>query len=434
MAVKITGVKRRSPAEKAGIKNGDLLLSINGHGINDVLDYMFYIAEENVKIEVLRDNETLIFNASKSEYDDIGLTFDSFLMDEQKPCRNNCIFCFIDQNPRGLRETLYFKDDDARLSFLQGNYITLTNLTDTDIERIIKMKLNINISLHTMNPDLRVKIMRNRFAGEKLRYLKDLTDGGIQLNIQLVLMPEINDGEELEFTLTKLFDFAENINSIACVPVGLTAHREGLPELKLFDKFSAARVINTIHKWQEKFSEKTGFKTVFAADEFFLTAGLPIPDEDYYEDYPQYQNGVGMIRSFTDSFLFALETFKCQIKINPKKYLIATGTAAYPFMSELIKTAKEKFPQIDCDVKAINNTFFGETITVSGLLTGTDLYSQLEGRITSDRVLLLTEYMFRKDSEEFLDNSTKTELEEKLSVKIEVFPDDGEALFKIITS
>jgi putative radical SAM enzyme (TIGR03279 family) len=432
MAVKISGVISGSPTDKCGICADDILISIGGNEINDVLDYMFYIAEDNVSLTFEHDGAIKTAEITKPSYDDIGLLFDTFLMDEQKSCKNNCIFCFIDQNPKGMRESLYYKDDDARLSFLHGNYITLTNLEDRDIDRIIKMRLGINISLHTMNPELRVFMMRNRFAGEKLRYVKKLTDAGISLNLQLVLCPGINDGKELDFTLSELYNLMPNINSIACVPVGLTRHRADLFELRGYDKESANEVIETIESWQAKFLDSYGTRCVYPSDEFFLKAGRLFPPGEYYEEYSQYQNGVGMVRAFTDSFLDALNS--PPDSFTPKKYAVAVGTGIYEHYTKLLHRAVTKLPELDLKIFGIVNNFFGETITVTGLLTGGDIAAQLAGKIENDRTLLLSEYMFRKDTEDFLDDTTKSDLERLLGVKIEILPDDGKALFDIITS
>jgi putative radical SAM enzyme (TIGR03279 family) len=432
MAVKITGLTKHSAAERAGILSEDILISVDGNEINDVLDYMFYIAEETVSLCVLRGEEKLRFIVKKSEYDDIGLLFDSFLMDKKQSCRNKCIFCFIDQNPPGMREAVYFKDDDARLSFLHGNYITLTNLADKDIDRIIKMRIGINVSLHTMNPQLRAFMMGNRFAGEKLSYIKRLTDSGINLNIQIVLCPGINDGKELDFTLSELLEYAENINSIACVPVGLTKHRGGLYPLSAFTKESAEDAISIIERWQKKYREICGSRCVFPSDELFIKAGLPIPPDEYYEDYPQYENGVGMIRYFSEDFYRAQQNPPEEYA--PKKYAIAVGMSSYPFITRLLHSAVTKLPLIDLKIFGIVNEFFGESITVTGLLTGTDIKNQLAGKLESDRILLLSEKMFKKDTELFLDDTSKTDLEKALSVKIEILPDSGEALFNTIIS
>ncbi|MDE6789146.1 MAG: DUF512 domain-containing protein, partial [Ruminococcus sp.] len=291
--IKIKNVISDSPAHIIGVREGDFLLRINGHEIKDVLDYMFYAAETDILLDVVRNGENLNFTIQKDEYDDLGIEANTFLMDKKQRCSNKCVFCFIDQMPPNMRETLYFKDDDARLSFLQGNYVTLTNLSQTDIDRIIAMKLNINVSVHTTNPELRVKMMYNRFAGEKLKYIYQLAENGIQLNCQIVCCPELNDGDELRRTLSDLGSLMPNISSMAVVPVGVTKYREGLYPLKCFNKKSAGDTIDIIAEFQKKFLAEYGTRTVFPSDEFFLIAERDIPDMSYYEDFSQYENGVG---------------------------------------------------------------------------------------------------------------------------------------------
>ncbi|MBR2912521.1 MAG: DUF512 domain-containing protein, partial [Oscillospiraceae bacterium] len=305
--VTITGVIPKSPADRAGIADGDVLVSMNGHGIRDVLDYMFYAAEMQLHLVLERSGVQYECEIEKDEYDDLGLTFESYLMDQKMHCRNQCVFCFIDQMPPGMRETLYFKDDDARLSFLQGNYVTLTNMTQEDIDRIIRMKLNINVSVHTTNPELRCKMMNNRFAGEKLDYLRQMSDAGIRLNCQIVLCPGLNDGDELRRTLTDLGGMLPALQSVAVVPVGLTKFRDNLYPLEGFTKETAAEALDLIAEFQEKFLEEYGTRTVFPSDEFFLLAEREIPDGVYYEEYSQYENGVGMLRSLADEFHAAME-------------------------------------------------------------------------------------------------------------------------------
>ena len=333
----VTGVLPHSPAEKAGIRSGDAILTVNGNEINDVLDYQFYTSEVALSLEVKRGDDTLRIFLGKGEYEDPGMEFCTYLMDDKKRCRNGCMFCFIDQNPKGMRETIYFKDDDERLSFLQGNYVTLTNLTEKEIDRIIKMRLSpVNISVHTTNPELRVKMMKNRFAGEVLSFIPRLNAGGIKINAQLVLCRNINDGAELERSLTDLLSF-ENLESCACVPAGLTDHREGLHPLTPYDKESALKTLEIINKYGDLSVEKYGMRKVFASDEFYLLSGLPIPGAEYYEDYPQIENGVGMLRSFEDEFLDELEySDTC----SGEKIYIATGKAAYPTIKKLIEKAK----------------------------------------------------------------------------------------------
>ncbi len=427
--VEITGVVKRSPAWKAEVKSLDKLVSINGNEVEDVLDYMFYSAEDKVKLEILRGEETLYFDILKSEYDDLGLEFKSFLMDDKKTCHNKCVFCFIDQMPPNMRETLYFKDDDARLSFLQGNYVTLTNLKQKDIDRIIKMRLNVNVSVHTTNPELRCKMMHNRFAGDTLKYLKQMTDSGLQLNCQLVLCPNLNDGEELERTLHDLGELMPNISSVAGVPVGLSKFRDGLYPLESFTKESAGRVIDTMKKYQDEFLERYGTRMVFPSDEFFLIAEREIPSAEYYEDYPQFENGVGMLRSLMDEFQDALSL--ADDLAEPRKVSIATGYAPYTIVQSLVNKATQRWNTLECNVYPILNEFFGEKITVTGLLTAQDLVKQLKGKPLGDE-LLLSKSMFKSDEDIFLDDVTLEQLEETLNVKVRKVDNDGFALLDAI--
>lgn len=420
--VKICGIAAGSAAEKAGILCGDYLNRINGHNVTDVLDYMFYAAEATAEIEILRGDIPLRFIVEKGEYDDIGLQFDTFLMDKKQSCSNKCVFCFIDQMPPGMRETLYFKDDDARLSFLQGNYVTLTNLNDSDIDRIIQMKLNINVSVHTTNPELRCRMMNNRFAGEKLKYIRRLAENGIQLNCQIVCCPGLNDGDELRRTLTDLGGLMPNISSVAVVPVGVTKFRDGLFPLTVFDKEKAAETIDIISEFQCGFLEKFGTRVVFPSDEFFITAERELPDGDYYEDYPQYENGVGMLRSLIDEFENALETAEhsgCERHVS-----IACGYIAYPAISALVKKAEEHFDGFSCNVYRIRNDFFGDTITVTGLITGGDLIAQLRGKDLGGE-LIISSSMIRSGSDVFLDDVTVSDAETALNVKIKTVSNDG---------
>lgn len=428
MSAEITGVTANSPAAKCGIKSGDILEAINGHKISDVLDYMYYSSENTVTLLLKRDKKHLMLKIRKSEYDDIGLEFNTFLMDKKQSCCNKCVFCFIDQMPEGMRETLYFKDDDARLSFLQGNYVTLTNLKQEDIDRIIEMKLNINISVHTTNPELRCKMMNNRFAGEKIDFLRQLSEAGISMNCQIVLCPGLNDGDELRRTLTDLGNLMPNISSVAIVPVGLTKFREGLYPLTMFDKEGAGKTIDIIEEFQQKFLSEYGTRLVFPSDEFYLKAERPLPEADFYEEYPQYENGVGMMRSLYDEFFAALEGEENE-KIN-RDISIATGAAAYDMISELARAAEKKFG-LNCRVYKIINHFFGETITVTGLLTAGDIISQLEGKELGAE-LLLSKSMIIHDGDLFLDDYTISDVEKKLGVKLRFAENDGGSLLDAI--
>lgn len=428
--VRIKNVEKGSSAYKAGVCEGDLLEKINGNIINDVLDYMFYVAEESIVLEISRDGKPLSFSITKSEYDDLGLGFDTFLMDNKRSCHNKCVFCFIDQMPPGMRETLYFKDDDARLSFLQGNYVTLTNLEQSDIDRIIRMKLNINVSVHTTNPELRCKMMNNRFAGEKLKYLRQMADNGIKLNCQIVCCPGLNDGDELRRSLRDLGELMPNLTSMAVVPVGLTKFRDGLYPLTGFTKESAAETLDIIEEFQQIFLKKFGTRTVFPSDEFFLIAERELPDEEYYEEYPQYENGVGMLRSIIDEFDKALEMAEWEGD-KPRHVTIATGYAPYKIIKELADKAQRRFPLLKCDVYPIKNDFFGETITVTGLITAQDLIAQLKGKNLGDE-LLISSAMLRRDTQDFLDDLSVSDVEEALNTKIRANGNDGYELLDAI--
>ena len=428
--VKILSVEPRSRAEKAGIMSGDILVSVNGNDINDVLDYRFHIMDASLELLIKREDNTLKFNIKKPEYDDIGLEFATYLMDEKKRCRNNCIFCFIDQNPQGMRETIYFKDDDERLSFLPGNYVTLTNLKDSDIERIIKMRISpVNISVHTTDPDLRVEMMRNRFAGDCLKYIKTLDEGGISINAQLVLCRGINDGEVLERSLSDLSALT-NIESIALVPCGLTGHRQGLYPLAPFDKSTASAVIDIANKWGDKCFADKGMRLIYPSDEFYLLSGREIPGEDYYEGYPQLENGVGMIRSDTEEFLECLENLP-QMEYN-RKVTVATGFAAKDFILSMAQAAMEKYKNLTVNVCPIRNDFFGGSVTVSGLVTGGDIIAQLKGRDLGSE-LLIPENMLRSEGDLFLDNVSLADVEKALDVTVTVTPRGGYPLCEAMT-
>ncbi len=420
--VEIKSIIANSPAFIAGIRPHDFLISVNNQEIHDVLDYMFYSAETSTTLVILRNGEKLSFDIQKDEYDDIGLEFETFLMDKKLSCRNKCVFCFIDQMPPGMRESLYFKDDDARLSFLQGNYVTLTNLEQSDIDRIIKMKLNINVSVHTTNPDLRVKMMHNRFAGEKLKFIYQLAENGIKLNCQIVCCPNLNDGDELRRSLTDLGNLMPNISSMAVVPVGLTKFRKGLFPLTSFTPEKASETIDIIAEFQDVFLEKFGTRTVFPSDEFFIIANRPIPPMEYYEDFPQYENGVGMVRSLIDEFEKAIEV--AEWEVGERHVSLATGYSAYGVIKSLAEMAEKHFPLLKCDVYRIRNDFFGETITVAGLITAQDLIAQLKGKDLGDN-LIISSSMVRRDSTEFLDDLTIKDVENALNVKIRHVPNDG---------
>lgn len=414
MAVKIASVTPRSPAAKAGVKAGETLAAINGHPINDALDYGFYCYERVLVLDLVTRTVKV---KKRDDYDDIGLNFETYLMDKKHSCRNKCVFCFIDQLPPGMRETLYFKDDDSRLSFLQGSYITLTNMTDSDIERIIRMKLNVNVSVHTTNPELRQKMLCNRFAGDVLRYLKQMADGGIVMNCQIVLCRGWNDGDELRRTLSDLLALYPAVQSIAAVPFGATRYREGLPQIALHDKGSAGEAIDIIESFAERMLADCGERIVYPADELFITAGREPPPREYYGSFDQYENGVGMWSYMRDGF--AEELADTEGDDRPLRLSIATGKLAAPLMEQLAGMVKTRFPNADIRVFTIRNRFFGETVTVAGLTTGRDLIEQLTPHKTElgSRVLI-PKSMLKADEDIFLDDVTLAEAEEALGVPI----------------
>lgn len=429
MSVLIDSVARGSCAYLAGIRGGDTLVSLNSNEIVDVLDYRFYQLEREIKIEYISSGEVKVANVRKTEYEELGLEFSTYLMDKEHSCRNKCIFCFIDQMPKGMRDTLYFKDDDSRLSFLFGNYITLTNLTDHEIERAIKMHISpINISVHTTNPELRCKVMNNRFAGESLGIMKRFADAGIVINCQLVICPGINDGEELERSLRDLTEL--QVNSVAVVPVGLTDHREGLYPLTPFTKETANEVVNICEKFGDECVEKFGRRIIFAADELYIKAQRELPNADFYEDFSCLENGVGLISLLEDEFLFALEQTEGDSALTRQK-TIACGESAAPFLKKLCEKLSEKFPKVCVNVRPIVNDFFGHMINVTGLIVGRDLTAQLKGRDLGEEVLISSS-MLRSGEEVFLDDMTLDEAKEILGVPVTPCDNSGEDLLRKI--
>lgn len=424
MSVVIKSVDTGSPCGKAGIPAGGMLVSINGHKIVDVLDYRFYQNEKRLKLTVEIDGKVCHFKIKKDEYEELGLNFETYLMDKQRSCKNNCIFCFIDQMPDGMRESLYFKDDDSRLSFLFGNYITLTNITEHEIKRIIKLHISpINISVHTTNPELRCKMMHNRFAGDALSVLYRLAKAGIEINCQLVLCPGYNDGVELESSLRKLISY-KTVHCIAAVPVGLTGHRKGLTQLEPFNKETASNVLDIMHRIGDECLKKYGERRVFPADEFYLIAERKIPDAEFYEDFKQLENGVGMWALFLEQTMTALEEYKDYSLDTKRSVAVATGEAAYPLIKNIVDIATEKWHNLNCKVYAIKNNFFGGQITVSGLVTGTDIIAQLEGKDIGDK-LLVSSSMLRHEKDRFLDDITVFELGERLGTEVCPVENDG---------
>ena len=432
--VKITSVEPASRAEKHGIIAGDILVAINDNEINDVLDYRFYLTECSVGLTLLRDGKEILVSIKKGEYDDIGLEFETPLMDEKHSCKNKCIFCFIDQNPEGLRESLYFKDDDSRLSFIHGNYVTLTNMTKKDVDRIIKMRISpINVSVHTTNPELRVKMMKNKHSGEVLSYLNDFADAGLNISAQIVLCKGINDGEELLRSMRDLAALYPAVTSVAVVPAGLTKFRDKLYPLTDFTAEEAAGVIDMINAFGDSHRASFGTRLVYAADEFYLKAGREIPDADYYEDYPQLENGVGMIRSFSDEFGMALRDIVdfASGNIDERTVSVVTGTASHPMLEALSDRLMTICPKLTINIYEIINNFFGTSITVSGLLTGKDICEQLSGKPLGDE-LLIPANSLRHGEDVFLCGMTVGEMSERLGVPVTPSGSDGYELVEAI--
>ncbi len=424
MSVIIESVEKGSPAYKAGLESGYTLLSINGNEIMDVLDYRFYQNNEKLTLEFINDKGKIKRKrVKKNEDEELGLGFETYLMDKKHSCLNKCVFCFIDQLPKGMRDSLYFKDDDSRLSFLFGNYITLTNITEHEVERIIKMHISpINISVHTTNPELRVKMMKNKNAGKVLDIINRFNDAGIKLNCQLVLVPEMNDGEELERTLSDLTAL-ENVECVAAVPVGLTKHREGLPELKAFDEQNAGKTIDIINRFGDETAQKYGNRRCYASDEFYLLANRNMPDAEYYGEFLQLENGVGLWSLLLKEATDAISITDYELKQN-RKITLVTGKDAYPLITEIVDKTIKKWDNLECRVYAIENDYFGHSITVAGLVTATDIEKQLSGKDLGDE-LLIPAVMLRSERDMFLDSVTVDELSEKLNVKITAVEVDG---------
>ncbi len=430
MSVIISSVEEGSKAFKAGIKKGDSLISINGNEIMDVLDYRFYQNSDKLVIKYLNSKSKIkTAKIKKGEYEELGLCFETYLMDEKHSCRNKCVFCFIDQLPKGLRESLYFKDDDSRLSFLFGNYITLTNITEHEIERIIKMHISpINISVHTTNPELRVKMMSNKNAGNVLEVINRFNDAGIKINCQMVLCPEINDGEELERTLADLSNL-QNAECIAAVPVGITGHRDGLAKLKPFNKETAENVLKIIDKYGDICLQRYGQRRIYGSDEFYLLAGCEIPPADYYGDFLQLENGVGLWALLKKEVEDALSDI--EFTENKRKISIATGEAAYPLIKSIAELCKQKNPLLEVSVYPIKNEFFGGYINVAGLVTATDILKQLKSEELGSE-LLIPNVMLRAEGDMFLDSITVEELSKSLNIKITPVGNDGYELVNAI--
>lgn len=430
MAVKIFDVTTGSHADKAGIKKGETLLSINSNEIVDVLDYRFYQVNRKLTLEVEdEDKNVRTIEMTKGEYEEIGLEFETYLMDKQHSCRNKCIFCFIDQLPKGMRESLYFKDDDSRLSFLFGNYITLTNITEHEIDRIIKMHISpINVSVHTTNPELRCKMMNNRFAGDTLKYLKRFADAGITLNCQIVSCPGINDGDELVRTLTDLENLGVNMTAI--VPVGLTRYRENLYPLVPYNKETAGQTIDIIEKMGDECVKKHGRRIFFPGDEFYLLAEREIPSPEFYEDFSALEDGIGMIAYLTDDVGWKLEELDADESLC-HKVTIACGEGVFPYMKRIMSMINENFPNITINTRAIKNNFFGGGVNVSGLVTGGDLIDQLRGDDLGDR-LIIPSSMLRFENDLFLDDVSTDDVERELGVTLVPVNNNGNDLVEAV--
>ena len=417
--------------EELGIEPGDKLLAINGSEIQDVFDYYYYEESEQLLLLIEKpDGEEWELEIEKDEDESLGIEFDQSLMDEYRSCRNKCMFCFIDQMPKGMRETLYFKDDDSRLSFLQGNYITLTNMSDHDVERIVKYRLEpINISFQTTNPELRCKMLHNRFAGEALKKVDILYRGQIEMNGQIVLCKGVNDGEELERTIRDLTGYLPYLKSVSIVPVGLTKYRDGLYPLEPFTKEDAREVLSVIHRWQEKIYQEHGIHMIHAGDEWYVLAEEEVPEEERYDGYLQLENGVGMMRLLFNEVQEALSAVTGDER--QREISLATGRLMYPYIGKILEEIRKKFPNITTHLYAIRNDFFGERITVSGLITGQDLTGQLKGQPLGERLLLPCN-MLKIGEPVFLDDFTLEEVENSLQVKTDIVKSSGQDLLDAV--
>ncbi len=416
--VTISGVRPKSAAAKKGIKPGDILISINDHPIKDVLDYRFYMTERQLTLLLHRGPELITVKLRKQEYEDIGLDFETFLMDEQHACRNKCVFCFIDQLPKGMRETLYFKDDDSRMSFLMGSYVTLTNLSEEDVDRIIAMHMSpIHISVHTTDPELRVKMMKNKHAGTVLSYLRKFADAGIDMECQIVLCKNLNDGAALDRTMHDLLSYLPALGTCSIVPCGLSCHREGLYPLEPFADTDCAAVLDQVAAVQKQCIKEHGYPVFYCSDEFYLKANRPFPDGTFYGDYAQLDNGVGMIPSMRDEFHDALDELDEADCAVTREVSVATGYAAYDFIKSLADRLCARVSGLTIHVYKIRNDFFGEQITVAGLVTGGDLIRQLTGKPLGE-ALYIPSVMLRHEQDRFLDDITTEAVAAALDVPL----------------
>ena len=423
MGIQVQSVEAGTPAAKLGIQPGDVLLTVGRNPLNDMLDYEFYTSSPRFEMTLCRDGQTRTLQVRKDQYEPFGCDFKTYLIDKQHSCANHCMFCFIDQLPQGMRPALYFKDDDERLSFLFGNYITLTNLSPHEVERIGHMHISpINISVHTTNPELRVRMMANKRAGETLAYLKQFAAAGIEMNCQLVLCRGINDGDELRRTLDDLCQLHESILSIAAVPSGVTRYRKGLYPLTPYDQETAAQTLDILEEYGRRCVKEYGTRLIYPGDEWYLAAGRPVPEGDFYEEYAQLENGVGMWRLYRDEFLGALAHSRTGRR--SRRMDVVTGTLAAPLIQEMMEALHGRHPSVKVTVHPIQNNFFGGNISVAGLVTGTDIIDQCKGKLTSD-VLGVPEVMLRDEQDRFLDDVTVEQLAEALGVRVKILPVAG---------
>jgi putative radical SAM enzyme (TIGR03279 family) len=439
-AIAIKQILKGSLAKRAGIKPGDFLLTVNGFGIKDIFDYQYHISDESVLLEIINGKTGKLTGVEirKDIDEDLGIVFEKELIDDEKVCRNKCIFCFIDQLPKGMRETLYFKDDDARLSFLTGNYVTLTNMSYEEINRIASMHLSpINISVHTTDPELRCTMLNNRHAGDILDKMAVLAEAGTDLNCQIVLCKNVNDKAHLDRTIKDLSCIGQPLKSISVVPAGLTRYRDGLYPLEPFTEEECIQVINQVQKHQKIFKEKSGYNLVYAADEFYIKAGLELPSFGEYDDFYQIENGVGLMTHFIHDAKNYLEEISNSKKLlkraekNTKHKSIATGVLAYPFIKELTDKVSMYAKNMKIDVYEIKNNFFGENITVTGLLTGQDISEQLQGKELGEQ-LLISRTMLKASDEHFLDDMSYKQLGKKLKTTVTVTDNNGEEFIKTL--
>ncbi len=427
----VLSVDPGSIAEEIELAQGDLILSVNGEKIVDYLDYKFLTTDEEIVMQVQKENGDIYeYEIYNEELEDLGINFENMLFDSPKSCNNKCIFCFIDQMPEGMRDTLYFKDDDSRLSFLYGNYVTLTNMKKADLDRLIRYRISpVNISVHTTNPELRVFMLKNKRAKDIMEQMQYLYDNGIEMNMQIVLCKDINDGKELDRTISDLEKFLPVARSVSVVPVGLTRCREKLYPLSPFTKEDCRKVVAQIENWQQKLMEKHGTRFVYASDEFYVTAELPIPPEEAYEDFPQIENGVGMLASMESEFMRAMEDDSLNIQYN-EKTIIATGEISCNFIKKLVNLAKMRYNIDDTEVLCVKNGLFGGKVTVSGLLGGEDIIRAVQGK-EADR-LLITASMLKADADVFLDDITVEEAQKALNMKIIPVTNSGDALLRTL--